>query len=419
MQSIGATLDKRKGFGPGFDFLRIALASSVIWFHSFVVIGQMDSLKATCGWFYIYSIMPMFFALSGFLIAASAQRLNLPNFLLNRGLRIVPALIVEICVSSLIIGPIFTRLSYHDYFFNSVFWHYYTNIFGWIQYKLPGVFESLPSAGIVNLSLWTIPFEIGCYALISFSIIFRLANHLNFIIGITIALLIIPIIAQAFGFVGIDGKTSSTVINYLLFTRGAVLFPSFLLGAIAYFLRYQIPTSSFGLIGCIIFCIIISFFGNDKWKDYYLLNLFSIPVLVYLTILIGISPMPKIPLYSKGDYSYGVYLYGYPLQQTLISLFPHLTNWLYFFMGSVLAATMWAMISGKRTIPHYYDIRHKGQSQAVARLQFEIDISTGKISATSTVKGAELPPPILVDEFNPQWAEKAAEAVLLAVLESG
>ena len=345
MKSLGSVLDEYKGFGPGFDFLRIALAASVIWFHSFVVIGQMDELRATSAWFYVYSIMPMFFALSGFLIAASAQRLNLSNFLLNRGLRIVPALVVEICISALVIGPIFTAVSYREYFSSPVFWHYFTNIVGWIQYKLPGVFISLPSAGVVNQSLWTIPFEIGCYVLISLVIVFRLAGRLWLIISLAAALLILPVIAQAVGFVGVDGKTASTAMNYLLFTRGAVLFPSFLLGAIAYFLRYHIPASTSGLVCCIVFCSIVSIVGRDEWKEYYLLNLISIPALAYLTVLIGIIPMPRVPLYSKGDYSYGVYLYGYPLQQTLVSLFPKLNSWLPFFTASMIVATVWAAIS--------------------------------------------------------------------------
>ncbi len=57
-------------------------------------------------WFFEYSLVPMFFALSGFLITASAQRLDLANFLLNRALRIVPALAVDILICALHYRPV-------------------------------------------------------------------------------------------------------------------------------------------------------------------------------------------------------------------------------------------------------------------------------------------------------------------------
>ena len=80
MQSVGHVLDRYKGFGPGFDFLRLCLALAVLWFHSFVILGTMTQIEATPLWYCIYMIMPMFFALSGFLVAGSALRLRLGTF---------------------------------------------------------------------------------------------------------------------------------------------------------------------------------------------------------------------------------------------------------------------------------------------------------------------------------------------------
>jgi peptidoglycan/LPS O-acetylase OafA/YrhL len=136
--------------------------------------------------------MLMFFALSGFLIAGSADRLNLRNFLINRGLRIVPALAVEIIISALLIGPVFTTYPLPTYFKDAVFWHYFTNIFGWIQYQLPGVFLDHSSSGVINQSLWTVPFEVDCYALISGVIVFRLGRKPWLILCFAAALLILP-----------------------------------------------------------------------------------------------------------------------------------------------------------------------------------------------------------------------------------
>jgi peptidoglycan/LPS O-acetylase OafA/YrhL len=112
-------------------------------------------------------ILPMFFALSGFLIAGSAQRLKLKEFLLNRSMRIVPALAVDIFIAALVIGPSLTTNTLHSYVTDKKFAHYFLNIIGFIHYQLAGVFLSNPFPEAVNGSLWTVPFEIGCYVIMA------------------------------------------------------------------------------------------------------------------------------------------------------------------------------------------------------------------------------------------------------------
>jgi peptidoglycan/LPS O-acetylase OafA/YrhL len=88
-ESIGTRLQRFNGIGPGFDFLRVALAVTIIINHSFLIVeGNFDYVKAHRLWAVFGLTLPMFFSLSGFLIAASAQRLRLRDFLLNRALRI-------------------------------------------------------------------------------------------------------------------------------------------------------------------------------------------------------------------------------------------------------------------------------------------------------------------------------------------
>jgi peptidoglycan/LPS O-acetylase OafA/YrhL len=85
--SFGTVLDANKGFGPGFDFMRVFLAVSVLGWHSVQVSqGTLAAAQNTPFWFVDYSILPMFFGLSGFLVAGSGQRLSTKNFLVNRGL---------------------------------------------------------------------------------------------------------------------------------------------------------------------------------------------------------------------------------------------------------------------------------------------------------------------------------------------
>ena len=89
MQTIGNALKQYDGTAPGADTLRFWLATGVIVYHSFgmtgnVIPGVPDHAAAEFG---KVILVPMFIALSGFLLAASATRTDLRRFVMNRVLR--------------------------------------------------------------------------------------------------------------------------------------------------------------------------------------------------------------------------------------------------------------------------------------------------------------------------------------------
>lgn len=83
-----------------------------------------------------------FFAISGFLVAASLVRRGVVDYMISRALRIFPALIICVFVSVFIIGPLFTTLPLSDYFSHPKTWDYLGNALGVLtmEWKLPGVF---------------------------------------------------------------------------------------------------------------------------------------------------------------------------------------------------------------------------------------------------------------------------------------
>lgn len=345
-QTLGDRLDSFKGYGPGFDALRVVLALSILWYHSFVIVGSMHEVGHSPLWFFSYMRMPMFFALSGFLVAASALRTSLIQFLLNRLCRIIPALAVCVALSALLLGALYTTLPLPDYFTHPLFYRYFANIILWTQYTLPGIFPDHPSHGVVNLSIWSLPFEYVCYAFIFASMALKTRGyHPQAVFALALLMLLLPVAAQELGHTGANRKTQFTLLNYAFFTRGSLLFPSFLLGACLYWWRYRIPYSRALAAGCMVFCFAMGALGSEKWRHYYLLNLFSVPVLAYLTAFIGCTRLPKLPFFSTGDYSYGIYLYGYPIQQAIFSSFPAARHWLPHYGLSLLFVVAAAVLS--------------------------------------------------------------------------
>ena len=101
MGTSGATLQSKMegpgGFTTGFDYLRIVLSVAVLVDHSVALSAGTDRAMWDGPWrFGLVLILPMFFALSGFLVTGSLQRVRLHQFFTLRLVRLIPALAVEI-----------------------------------------------------------------------------------------------------------------------------------------------------------------------------------------------------------------------------------------------------------------------------------------------------------------------------------
>jgi len=319
MKSLGAVLDGRKGLGPGFDFLRIFLASSIVLTHAFLH-TQQAAFEASHFWFAEYALVPMFFALSGFLVAGSAMRLSLGNFLINRSLRILPALAVDVVVCALIIGPIVTTVPLGSYFTDPWFFRYFLNVTGWIHYDLPGVFRTHANIR-VNGALWTVPYEMGCYAIMSGLMLTRWVTKPKMVAAFAVFLLVAGLASEKFApHSGIVGP----VLRDFFVERGGQLLLAFVLGILAYQLRHHIPYSPAIAAACVAICIVGIFAMNMGSLTRVPNRIIFIPALVYLTAFLGLTPIPLPKIFHTGDYSYGVYLYHDPLLQVIIGLFPAL-----------------------------------------------------------------------------------------------
>ena len=315
----------------GFDYLRILLACAVMLSHTL----RIDYGQSAESWFWtgplrplIYAVVPAFFALSGFLVASSLTRNSLPTFALLRALRIFPALLVEITFSALLIGPLVTSLPLAAYFTHPRFFHYFENGVGYIHYRLPGVFAGLPGGDLVNLQLWTVPYELRCY----------LALGGLALLGLTRRpwLFVVAVLLWVGGDIAQDALTHQIP---LLDSRmpGAVLVSSFLAGVALYLWRDRVPSHS------LLWALALASYALTV-RSPLLGDLAALP-LAYLTIAVGVSDPRRIGLVKGADYSYGLYIYGYPAQQLVCLALPHWRFWWVNFAGGLLLAGLGAMLS--------------------------------------------------------------------------
>ena len=246
----------------------------------------------------------MFFALSGFLVTASLERTqSLVVFLWFRALRIVPALAVEVTLSALLVGPLVTDRSLVDYFGDPAFGRYFLNIVGLIHYVLPGVFTNNPWPDIVNGSLWTVPYELECYVALAVASTLTLVRRPRLMTALAV---LTSVIFFAF-------FRKATVVDLAVDpVPGRMLVICFMSGAALQAARSIVPCSTLLAAACAAIAVVLLARPDTQF-------LAAVPT-SYLTVWLGLRDPPRAFILRSGDYSYGIYLYGFVIQQLVIQL---------------------------------------------------------------------------------------------------
>jgi len=331
------------GRPSGFDYMRIVLAVSILLWHTVALsagASAVHSLPLNILEPFSLLLVPMFFALSGFLVAGSLERSKtLVSFLGLRVFRIIPALGVEVLLSALVLGPLLTTYSISTYFSDPQFHHYFLNIIGIIHYELPGVFQSNP-INLVNGQLWTVPIELACYVLLSVFAIFGIFKRPGWLwLALTVYYL-----RQIEKFVLPPEPPHEPLHTWVV--------ACFIGGLIMYRCRDHIVWSSRLCLLSFVAALLMACIPS--------VGVLYIPLPVsYLTVYMGLLNPTRDRIALSGDYSYGIYLYGFPIQQALIAVSPLFLTWYWNMLAAVpltivLAALSWWLIEkpalGKRDI---------------------------------------------------------------------
>lgn len=294
------------GFTTGFDYIRIILSIAVLVVHSVALSSGNDDALWQGPWrFLTAGIIPMFFALSGFLVTGSLQRVKLYQFFTLRLLRLVPALAVEITLSAIVIGLLVTTLPVSEYLQSKSFWTYFLNIIGFIHYLLPGVFADNPFPNVINGQLWTIPFEFECYFSLGVLAVLRIVRRREFFAA-TVALLCL-------------GLTIHSLVTHSVdpaHIAGRPLVVCFLAAVVIYLYKDKLLFSNrLGIATVVISAVLL--------EVPELCYLVPFP-LAYATVWLGLMRPPAIPF---GDLSYGVYLFHFPVEQCVVYALPMVRSW--------------------------------------------------------------------------------------------
>src|SRR3954466_1141888 len=152
-----------------FDTMRLVAALCVVISHSFPLsygaaaaqpLFLLSHGQTDLGTLSVY----VFFVLSGFLITGSFERQPPHQFVLARGLRLLPGLAVVLFILTFFVGPILTTIPVEEYFRSGRTYYFFAknlSLTGYVN-ELPGVFGTNP----VNGSLWTLNYEAKCYLLV-------------------------------------------------------------------------------------------------------------------------------------------------------------------------------------------------------------------------------------------------------------
>ena len=325
-----------------FNLIRFIAATLVLISHSFALLygsSAFEPLKSTLGMTLGQIAVDIFFITSGFLISQSyLNRKSLTQFIFSRLLRIYPALIVAVIFCVFIVGTFFSQHSLTDYFSNLQTLRYLVRNFivvlG-VEHRLPGVFETLPIKNAVNGSLWTLPYELWMY--ISLVLAYYLANKVSSLsTKITSNNLIVIIFGIAF-ILNIWYQFYPSILKTYLH-----LFTMFFCGVTFFLLKNSIILSHKGMLLCIF--LLTTLASNQE--------LLRIPYpicLAYLIFYLAYIPTGSVRQFNKfGDYSYGMYIYAFPLQQSIVSLVQNISIGNFVFLSIVstlaLAVLSWHVI---------------------------------------------------------------------------
>lgn len=302
-----------------YNLLRFLAAAVVIYSHSFPMSGvRSDPLERLVGFSLGHLAVDVFFVISGFLVTGSLlARRDLGSFVKARALRLFPVLVVGALLGAFVVGPLQTELPLGAYLANPATWKFVAmNSVPWplgVCYTLPGVFQHVPVRGAVNGSLWSLPWELSMY--VTLAALGALAYTGRRVLSE-------PALRRVLVAIGVAATVGFTVYEAFDFpyefhvSQFLRLTSLFFGGATLLVMSERVRLSGWIALGAAVLLV------ADFLLPRPLMAVYAV-TLVYLVIWLAYAPGGPLALYNKaGDYSYGTYVYAFPIGQCVAAWIP-------------------------------------------------------------------------------------------------
>ncbi len=285
--------------------MRYLAAAGVILFHCYALTDHWLDEP-------LYRIAPplnagalgvqVFFVLSGVLVTRSwLDRPTFVAFAAARALRIYPALVAATLVTALLAGAS-SPLSWQEFLRSPDTWRYLAGTASGLDAveRLPGAFASNPYPRAANGSLWTLPVELRLYVGLAIAGILGLLVRPRAWLAVGAALVAAAIARPEV--VPLEPAGPDTRLAALLFLAGSL--------ATVWHAKVRL---SLPLAALLVAAIAADVGGALRHGP-----LFAI-ALAYLVLVVGWHPAIRWRAFSRApDWSYGLYVYAFPIQQTIV-----------------------------------------------------------------------------------------------------
>lgn len=324
----------RDGHENNFHIIRHLAAICVVLTHAYSIttgLYESEPLVTLTGRSIGHYAVDVFFLLSGFLVTQSLVRdRDLLKYGIARILRIFPGLLFATLLVALILGPIVSVNTAQSYYSDPLTWSYVLGAFSTLHIEgiLPGVFAGHPVEGLVNAPLWTIKYELAAYAILGAIVALSVIGR-KWLLMIVCAFLVLLYIV---GRTAVPWPETESIIGSLLH-----LMPPFLIGSAAYLFRDKVPL---GFLTTILLTALTFITSGTVFFE-------ISEKLLMASVVFWIAFLPYAAgqsLQKSGDYSYGIYIFHYPIMQTIYLIYPEISAPTLFLTG-LLATLPFAVFS--------------------------------------------------------------------------
>jgi len=300
----------------------------------------------------------VFFSISGFLVARSWAYDPQPlSFAVKRALRLMPALVVSLLLTALVLGPLTTNLPLRAYLEDEgtkayVLWNatFQTDV------GLPGVFAHTPLSVVVNGSLWTLPLELKAYCLVLALGLLGVLGRRRLLMPAVAIFLALLTVASVRGAIPLgdhlvammdDIQAPPSVVAQTragIYQEPARLLATFAVGASLFALARWIPLrwSVAGALA-VAWAVAAALGGAGA------VPIATALLLPYVVLLLAYRTSHLVRLPRRlGDYSYGLYIFAFPVQQAIMQWLAPSNGWITFALATpivlALAVASWHLV---------------------------------------------------------------------------